>query len=71
MLIFIDVPRELHLYDQQIKCKKSLVKCLGHHLSLNLNEIYHINHLMKKANYAFYSVRRSLRKIKNPFNCTY
>ena len=60
----VDGEPELYLYTDPIIYQKKPIKYLGYYLSKNLNKVYHINYVIKKANFALYSTRLGLRGIK-------
>ena len=58
-------PPELFLYDTKIVYYDKPIKYLGYYLSHNLNKLYHINHIIKKANYALHLIQIGFKNIKN------
>ena len=47
------------------------IKYLGFYLSYNLNEIYHINYIIKKATFSFYCIQKATKNIKKITTKTY
>ena len=64
-------PPVLYLHDKQLSLQTKPIKYLGYNLSYNLNQMYHINYLIKRANYSFSSVRSGLKYIKHVNMKTY
>ena len=56
-------PPASSLYGEKLQCENGPIKYLGFYLSYNLNKIYHLNHIIKKANYSLHLIRISLGSI--------
>ena len=58
-------PPVLQIYNDPLTVHDKPIKYLGYYLSFNLNTNYYINYIIKKASFAFHTLRLALKCVKH------